>query len=53
MNESMITFSKKFMEKQENIYGFIMKNRSPSCGIGDVKVYSAEDSYFSEPKKTS
>ncbi|NRZ96752.1 YbgA family protein [Clostridium tetanomorphum] len=35
----MVEFSKEFIENLENIDGFILKSRSPSCGIKDVKVY--------------
>lgn len=39
LTEKMIDFSKNFLEKQENIDWFVMKNRSPSCWTWDVKVY--------------
>jgi len=37
--KSMNNFSKKFLNKLENIDGFILKSQSPSCGIKDVKIY--------------
>ncbi|MDI6700969.1 MAG: DUF523 and DUF1722 domain-containing protein [bacterium] len=38
----MENFSKKFLKKieKENIDGVILKDRSPSCGIKDVKIFS-------------
>jgi len=38
----MNDFSKKFLESQRNIDGFILKSRSPSCGLKEVKIYSGE-----------
>jgi uncharacterized protein YbgA (DUF1722 family)/uncharacterized protein YbbK (DUF523 family) len=32
-------WNKEFFEKHKHIDGFILKNRSPTCGIGDVKIY--------------
>lgn len=38
--QKMEVFSNNFLENlDEEIDGFILKNRSPSCGIGDVKLY--------------
>ncbi len=41
VTERMQTFSARFLSSLENIDGFILKNRSPSCGIKEVKVYPA------------
>ena len=35
----MKNFSEKFLKNIENIDGFILKSKSPSCGIRDVKIY--------------
>lgn len=32
-------WNKKFFDEYKDIDGFILKNRSPTCGIGDVKIY--------------
>jgi len=32
-------WNKNFFQKYKDIDGFILKNRSPTCGIGDVKIY--------------
>ncbi|MDY0362055.1 MAG: DUF523 and DUF1722 domain-containing protein [Desulforegulaceae bacterium] len=32
-------WNKEFFEQHKHIDGFILKNRSPTCGIGDVKIY--------------
>ncbi len=38
--DKMLSFSKEFVGKLEDIDGFILKSRSPSCGFKDVKLYS-------------
>ncbi|MBN6187823.1 DUF1722 domain-containing protein [Aneurinibacillus sp. BA2021] len=43
VTEEMQDFARNFAASLENVDGFILKNRSPSCGIKDVKVYSASD----------
>lgn len=45
LTSKMSDFCNKFLDKQENIDWFIMKNRSPSCWINDVKLYHKRDSY--------
>ena len=37
--EEMITFTDRFLKSLEDVDGFILKNRSPSCGPADVKIY--------------
>jgi len=39
VTDKMLNFSQEFFSQLSNIDGFIMKNRSPSCGINDVKIY--------------
>ncbi|GAA0177021.1 DUF523 and DUF1722 domain-containing protein [Clostridium sediminicola] len=41
-SEKMNSFNKSFLEKLESIRldGVILKSRSPSCGVKDVKVYA-------------
>jgi len=36
----MLGFASDFLDGMSDIDGFILKNRSPSCGISDVKFYS-------------
>jgi uncharacterized protein YbgA (DUF1722 family) len=36
-------FAKSFLRSLQDIDGFILKSRSPSCGIKDVKIYPAAD----------
>lgn len=38
--DSMHQFSQRFFDALPELDGFILKNRSPSCGIKDVKIYS-------------
>ena len=40
LTEKMDGFSEEFLNKFDNIDGFIFKERSPSCGPKNVKVYS-------------
>ena len=40
LTEEMQKYSQEMLEKFSDIDGFILKGRSPSCGIKDVKVYS-------------
>jgi uncharacterized protein YbgA (DUF1722 family)/uncharacterized protein YbbK (DUF523 family) len=39
--EKMTDFGTKFLSSIGEVDGFILKNRSPSCGIKEVKVYPA------------
>ena len=39
LTEAMSEFAGEFLPGLEAVDGFILKNRSPSCGIGDVKIY--------------
>lgn len=41
VTEAMVTFTSAYIKKigQETIHGAILKSRSPSCGIKDVKMY--------------
>lgn len=40
VTEKMKHFSERFLSSLSNIDGFILKNRSPSCGTRDVKIYT-------------
>lgn len=35
----MVDFSKSFVSVLRDVDGFLMKSKSPSCGVGDAKVY--------------
>lgn len=39
MTERMESFVKTFLDSLAEVDGFLLKNRSPSCGPGDVKIY--------------
>jgi uncharacterized protein YbgA (DUF1722 family)/uncharacterized protein YbbK (DUF523 family) len=43
VTDRMNEFSKVFLESLGDVDGFILKNRSPSCGVRDVKVYSGRE----------
>lgn len=38
--DKMLTFSDSFLAGLPKVAGFILKSRSPSCGTGNVKIYS-------------
>jgi uncharacterized protein YbgA (DUF1722 family)/uncharacterized protein YbbK (DUF523 family) len=42
LTESMVAFGHQFADSTAQVDGLLLKNRSPSCGIGDVKVYVGE-----------
>ena len=42
--KSMENFSKKFTENLKNADGFILKSRSPSCGVRSAKYFPKENS---------
>ena len=42
LTERMTTFSQNFLEKLKGVDGFILKSRSPSCGIRDTKIHGAD-----------
>lgn len=39
LSEKMRRFSNQFLTSMSEVDGFILKNRSPSCGIKDVKLF--------------
>ena len=43
LSERMRAFSSGFLDVLEEVDGFILKNRSPSCGFTDVKFYSGPE----------
>ena len=43
LTDKMNLFSDSFIKTLNDIDGFILKSRSPSCGLNDVKVYSSID----------
>ena len=47
---NMIEFSNSFLDKLPEIDGFILKSKSPSCGIKDVKIYTVKGQQPKEPK---
>jgi uncharacterized protein YbbK (DUF523 family)/uncharacterized protein YbgA (DUF1722 family) len=50
ITDEMNDISQKIVDKlkSENICGFVLKSKSPSCGLERVKVYQKEDSHFHE-----
>jgi len=43
VTKMMTDFSNRFISAQHDVDGFILKNNSPSCGIGGVKTYKGLD----------
>jgi uncharacterized protein YbgA (DUF1722 family)/uncharacterized protein YbbK (DUF523 family) len=43
LSSEMTHFSGGFLAALQGVDGFLLKNRSPSCGIGDVKIYQGTD----------
>lgn len=43
LTETMERFAQGFLDQANDVDGFILKSRSPSCGIKDTKVYAAAD----------
>ena len=52
VTDKMVQFTETFFSTLPEIDGWILKNRSPSCGFMDVKLYPAADSRGSQ-KRTS
>jgi len=52
VSAEMRAFSGRFLAGLEGVDGFILKNRSPSCGIGDVKIYQGTDPGASSTRGT-
>jgi len=46
--DEMDTFIDEFFADLEEVDGFILKNRSPTCGKGDVKIYQS----FKQPSRS-
>jgi uncharacterized protein YbgA (DUF1722 family)/uncharacterized protein YbbK (DUF523 family) len=44
VTDDMIEYAKQKFEIYRNVDGFILKNKSPSCGIDEVRVYDSPDS---------
>lgn len=40
--QSMVSFSEKFLSGIDYVDGFILKSKSPSCGVMDTKLYSGD-----------
>jgi uncharacterized protein YbgA (DUF1722 family)/uncharacterized protein YbbK (DUF523 family) len=43
VTDDMQNFVKTFLGSLKDIDGFVLKNRSPSCGLSDVKIYQGLD----------
>ncbi len=52
LTDIMLRFADKFLNSLEEVDGFILKSRSPSCGIKDVKVYQGIEKGAATGKST-
>lgn len=43
--KEMNKYCEDIFESLEEVHGFLLKGRSPSCGIKDVKIYLGKDNY--------
>ncbi len=43
ITDEMETFAREFLDSLPPVDGFILKNRSPSCGIKDARIYASAD----------
>jgi uncharacterized protein YbgA (DUF1722 family)/uncharacterized protein YbbK (DUF523 family) len=43
VSSEMRAFSARFLAGLKGVDGFLLKSRSPSCGLGDVKIYRGEE----------
>jgi len=48
--DTMISFANSFLDSVGETDGFILKSRSPSCGIKDVKIYPSAESNIVKEK---
>lgn len=46
LTEEMLNFSKKFLENLKDIDGFLLKSRSPSCGVSGTRWYKDREGTF-------
>jgi len=52
LTRAMSSFAKRFLDSLEEVDGFVLKSRSPSCAIGDAKRFHSDredDGYDSGP----
>ena len=52
ITDMMNNFVQSFLDSLDDVDGFILKNRSPSCGIKDVRVYPSIGKVASVSKST-
>ena len=51
LTEEMQGFNQSFLSGLPPVDGFVLKNRSPSCGISDVKLYTVDGNPSSSGKR--
>ncbi len=53
LTEAMSAFSAEYLTALSDADGFVLKSRSPSCGVKDVKTYRGPDNPNTTDEKTS
>ncbi len=46
LTRRMVNFSEKFLQSLDRVDGFLLKRKSPSCGLADIPIYDAPDSEY-------
>ncbi|MBI5266832.1 MAG: DUF523 and DUF1722 domain-containing protein [candidate division Zixibacteria bacterium] len=52
VSDDMHAFAERFLQSLSEVDGFILKSRSPSCGIKDVKLYTGKREEMASGKTT-
>jgi len=52
VTDKMVEFSNSFLNGLPEIEGFILKSKSPSCGVRDVKIYTVKGPQPESPKSS-
>ncbi|MDG6221467.1 MAG: DUF1722 domain-containing protein [Candidatus Thermoplasmatota archaeon] len=53
VTKEMEDFSRNYLSSMPEVDGFILKSKSPSCGVGDVKCYPGTEKVAALPNKIS
>lgn len=46
----MVDYSKEFLEQNSDVDGFILKSKSPSCGLKETRIYTGIDDHTTRGK---
>ncbi len=51
LTAAMVGFTEKFLQSLVQVDGFLLKRKSPSCGLADIPIYAAPDAEVPLNKK--